>query len=246
MASAINQSRGLDGIPASVKVTLGQIVIRMMDSYEITEKEIHEEAKLEAIKAELKEQRLKLSDKFDKKEISAEAFQTQDMQFNLAINEYELKLQNIQKIKDAKKFRHERLELIQTILALDLKQNLSIIEKYAFKDRLYAELCEKIKNEALASLNHDINIIRLKKYSIMATKASERTAAQNEKLDEYTNALCELQNEADKIKKIIQSDLVGDIKQIHFEALVSDDATKLSHKIFPEQLYENADKKRAV
>lgn len=246
MASAITQSRGLDGIPASVKVTLSQIVIRMLDSYEITEKEIEVESKCEKLRAELKEQRLKLLDKFEKKEISSNNFYAQDLQYNLAINEYELKLQQIQKNKDAKNFRHERLELIQAILALDVKQTMSIMEKYALKDQLYATLSEMLKNEALASLNHDINIIRLKKYSIMAIKSSERTVAQNEQLEEYTNSLCELQNEADIIKKLIQSKTIGDVKQIHFEALVSDDATKLTHKVFAEELYQNADKKRAV
>ena len=246
MASAITQSRGLDGIPASVKVTLKQVILRMMDSYEITEKEIDLESKCEKLRAELKEQRLKLLAKFEKKEISANIFHTQDLQYNLAINEYELKLQQIQRNKDAKNFRRERLELIQTILDLDINQTLSIMEKYDVKDKLYAELSERLKNEALASLNHDINIIRLKKYSIMAVKASERTAAQNNQLDEYTNALCELQNEADVIKKLIQTKATGDIKQIHFEALVSEEASKLTHKVFAEELYINADQKRAV
>lgn len=246
MASMVTQSRGLDGIPASVKVTLRQIILRMMASYELTEKEIKEEKETRAIRAEIVEQHSKLLDKFNRKEIAAQVFNVQDLQYNLSKIDYDSKLEMICKRIDTKQFRQKRLKLVQEILSVDINQSLSLNEKYALKDKLYSELCQTIKLDAITSLSHDINLERLKIHRIDAIAPKDKTEEQineKDKLHEYIKAL---RYEVDTSKKLTESDLDGAIRQISFDLLVSDDATKLTHKIFAEELYENADKKRAM
>lgn len=235
---------GLDEYSNSVKATLIKIASGMINLYVITDKDLKREQILEQQKNEIKSQYISLLKQYDKKEITPTTFSIKGAELNRQTNDCDLQLQQIKKLINMKKFKKKRIELIQKILAVDLTSPLSIIENCKIKYSLYSELSDEIFEEALTTINHDINIERLNKYSVSPVKEISNTPTQAGSLSRPSDRLYELRDKIDKIKKLQQTNSMGNLLTLKFDMLADDDITRIIEKVFPEDLYTN--KKRTA
>ena len=222
-----------------------QAILDYVDANDKTAEYLFHEERIERKKEKLTEDRMKLLEAYDDKKISQVTYNANNMRLLNEINTCEMSLQEIRKKILANKLYRERLKIVEEILTLNNDAYISLTEKYNKREGLFTELCNKLKNEALADLNARINITRLQKYQILFYKSSERTAAQNQALEELTHKLCALQNEADALKELISSNEHGVIRTIGVRTLCEYDGYNVAKVVFNESLLE-AEKKRTA